>query len=158
MDHIDRRIVAALQADASITNADLAEHIGLSPSSCLRRVQRLKQAGVLRKVVALADADALGRGLTAIVEVMLEHHGAAQRRDFVEALRREPAVAQAWSVTGEPDVVLILHLRDMKEYQRLSERLFTHDPNVGKFRTLFAMETYKDETAIAVDGDAETGG
>lgn len=148
MDSLDCRILDVLQQDADITNASLAERVGLSPSSCLRRVQRLRESGVLRRMVALVDPESVGRGLTAIVEVMLDHHGAAQRSAFVARLNQEPAVLQAWSVTGDPDVILTLSLRDMKEYQRLCERLFTHDPNVTRFRSHFAMETYKNETAV----------
>ncbi|WP_142850762.1 Lrp/AsnC family transcriptional regulator [Telmatospirillum sp. J64-1] len=153
MDRIDRRILAELQEDASLTNAELAQRVALSPSSCLRRVQRLRESGALRKIVALADADQLGRGLTAIVEVILDHHGAAQRQDIVTRLRQEPAVLQAWSVTGEPDLVVVMQLKDMKEYRALCDRLFHHDPTVSRFRTHFAMDCYKNETAIAVDVD-----
>jgi DNA-binding Lrp family transcriptional regulator len=153
MDPLDCRILDVLQRNADITNASLAEHVGLSPSSCLRRVQRLRESGVLRRTVALVDPESVGRGLIAIVEVMLDHHGAAQRTAFVARLNQEPAVLQAWSVTGDPDVILTLSLRDMKEYQRLCERLFTHDPNVTRFRSHFAMDTYKNETAIPTSTD-----
>lgn len=151
MDRTDHRILEILQKTADITNAALADRVNLSPSSCLRRVQKLRESGVIRGIVAQVDPEALGRGLTAIVQVMLNHHGAAQRRDFVAQLRREPAVLQGWLTAGEADVILILQLRDMKEYQSLCERLFTHDPNVTRFQTHFAMETYKSETALPVD-------
>jgi DNA-binding Lrp family transcriptional regulator len=151
MDQTDRRILHELQRNAELSNVALAERVALSPSSCLRRVQRLKDSGVLRRTVALVDPESVGRGLIAIVEVMLDHHGANQRVDFVARLNQEPAVLQAWSVTGDPDVILTLTLRDMKEYQRLCERLFTHDPNVTRFRSHFAMDTYKNETALPLD-------
>ncbi|TYO99065.1 AsnC family transcriptional regulator [Geothermobacter ehrlichii] len=150
MDAIDRRIVEVLQHNADLTNAELADRVNLSPSSCLRRVKRLKQKGVLLKTVALADPDRLGRGLTAIVEVTLERHGAEAQRQFLDLLAKEPAVTQVYSVTGETDVLLVIHLVDMKEYQAICNRLFNHDPNVVKFRTLFAMERIKFETAIPV--------
>lgn len=148
LDRLDHRILEILQQDAGLTNAALAERIGTSPSSCLRRVQRLRDSGVLRKTVALVDPAAVGRGLTALVEVMLDHHGVPQRQDFVRRVLLEPAVTQAWAVTGDPDVMLMMHLRDMQEYQAVCDRLFGHDPNVVKFRSLFVMETYKAETAV----------
>lgn len=154
MDQLDRRIVRVLQQDAGLTNAALAERVGTSPSSCLRRVQRLRDSGVLRRTVALVDPAAVGRGLTALVEVMLDHHGVPQRQDFVRRLVQEPAVTQAWAVTGEPDVVLMMHLRDMQDYQMVCDRLFGHDPNVVKFRSLFVMETYKAETAVPLGDDS----
>jgi DNA-binding Lrp family transcriptional regulator len=151
VDNQDRRLLDALQRDASLTNAALADLCGLSPSSCLRRVQRLREAGYLHATVALADADKLGRSLTAIVEVVLDHHGSARRSAFIDKVQREGVVTQAWSVTGDPDVVLILRLRDMKEYAALADRLFDDDPNVVRFRTLFAMTAYKDTTVIPTD-------
>lgn len=148
MDALDRKIVTLLQQDADLTNAELSAQVNLSPSSCLRRVQRLKQEGVLLKTVALADPEKLGRTLTAIVDVTLERHGSAARKTFLQQMHREPAIGQAYAVTGETDVLLIMNLVDMKEYQALCDRLFDHDPNVVKFRTLFAMERYKFDTAI----------
>ena len=152
MDGIDRKIVEVLQRDAGLSNTELSEQVNLSASSCLRRVQRLKEQGVLLKTVALVDPDKLGRSLTAIVDVTLERHGSEARQLFLQQMQQEPAIAQAYSVTGETDVLLIMNLVDMKEYQAICDRLFDHDPNVVKFRTLFAMERYKFDTAIPVDG------
>ncbi|WP_019645675.1 Lrp/AsnC family transcriptional regulator [Novispirillum itersonii] len=154
LDRLDRKILSILQLDAGLTNAALAEKVGTSPSSCLRRVQRLRDSGVLRHTVALVDPAAAGRSLTALVEVFLDHHGVPQRQDFVRRLVQEPAVAQAWAVTGEPDVMLMMHLRDMQEYQVVCDRLFGHDANVVRFRSLFVMETYKAETAVSFSEDS----
>lgn len=148
MDRLDLKILAALQADASRTNAALADEVGLSPSSCLRRVQRLQATGVIRKTVALVDPGALGRGLAAIVEVELERHGDQRMRAFLAGARTEPAVTHAYAVTGEVDVVLMLRLVDMAEYQGVCERLFRDDANVARFRTLFVMDAAKEETAV----------
>ena len=150
MDAIDRKIIAVLQHDAGLTNVELSAQVNLSPSSCLRRVQRLKEQGVLLKTVVLADPDKLNRSLTAIVDVTLERHGSEARQVFLQQMHQEQAIAQAYSVTGETDVLLIMNLVDMKEYQAICDRLFNHDPNVVKFRTLFAMERYKFDTAIPV--------
>ncbi len=151
MDAMDGKIVEILQNDASLTNIELSERVNLSPSSCLRRVQRLKDQGILLKTVALADPDKLNRSLMAIVDVTLERHSADARQGFMEQLLLEPAVGQAYSVTGETDVLLIMNLADMKEYQSICERLSNHDPNIVKFRTLFAMERHKYETAIPLN-------
>lgn len=151
MDAIDGKIVEILQHDASLTNIELSDRVNLSASSCLRRVQRLKDQGVLVKTVALADPDKLNRGLMAIVDVTLERHGADARQIFIDKLILEPAVGQAYGVTGETDIVLIMNLTDMKEYRDICDRLFTHDANIVKFRTLFAMECHKYDTAIPVN-------
>ncbi len=150
MDAIDCKIVEVIQNNADLTNAELAVQINLSPSSCLRRVQRLKKEGVILKTVGLVDPDKLNRGLTAIVDVTLERHGAEARQMFMDQILREPAIAQVYSVTGETDIILIINLVDMKEYQAICNRIFINDPNVVKFRTLFAMERNKFETAIPV--------
>jgi DNA-binding Lrp family transcriptional regulator len=150
VDSIDCKIIEVIQNNADLTNAEMAIQINLSPSSCLRRVQRLKKEGVILKTVGLVDPDKLNRGLTAIVDVTLERHGVEARKMFMEQILREPAIAQVYSVTGETDVILIINLVDMKEYQAICNRLFNNDPNVVKFRTLFAMERIKFETAIPV--------
>jgi len=152
MDAIDRRILTTLQQDAELTNAELATRVNLSPSSCLRRVRRLKEDGIIERTVALVDPERVGRGLTAIVEVTLERHGLAAQQQFLDQAAEEPAVSQVYAVTGETDVLLVIHLVDMKEYQEICNKLFNHDPNVVKFRTLFAMERIKYETAIPVAG------
>jgi len=150
MDAIDCKIVEVIQGNADLTNAELASQVNLSPSSCLRRVQRLRKEGVILKTVGLVDPDKLNRGLTAIVDITLERHGTEARKMFMDQIMREPAIAQAYSVTGETDVLMIINLVDMKEYQAICNRIFNNDPNVVKFRTLFAMERNKFETAIPV--------
>jgi DNA-binding Lrp family transcriptional regulator len=150
MEKIDRKILELLQADADVTNALLAKQVHLSPSSCLRRVQKLKQQGVIARTVALLDQEKLGRDLTAIVDVVLERHGADDQRDFVRAVKDEPAIAQAFLVTGDVDVVLLMTLTGMREYQSLCDRLFHHDRNVLRYRTLFSMDHFKNETALPV--------
>ena len=151
MDALDRKILAQLQRDASLTNAQLSEKVALSPSSCLRRVKRLKADGMIDTVVALCNPAALGRGLTAIVEVYLVHDAIAKCREFMANVMREDAVGQAYTVTGEVDIVLVMTLKDMDEYVALCERLLDANENVRKFRTLIAMDRYKFETAIPVD-------
>lgn len=151
MDAQDRRILEILQQNADVTNAELAERVHLSPSSCLRRVKRLEDQGVITRRVALVDAEKVGRGLTSIIHVILDKHGRRQNEDFIRSLRDEPAVQQAFGVTGEADVVLILRLKDMKECASINERLLNNNPNVVRFHTHFAMESYKDGTAVSLD-------
>ncbi|MER8605489.1 Lrp/AsnC family transcriptional regulator [Mesorhizobium sp. M1233] len=146
MDKIDRRLLNLLQDDASRTNAKLA--VGLSPSSCLRRIRRLKKSGVISRVVALLAPAKAGRGLKAIVAVELERHGEQYMRDFLELAAQEPAVTQAYSVSGETDAVLMLRLTDMEEFDALCERLFRDRSNVARYHTMFVIRTAKEVTAI----------
>jgi DNA-binding Lrp family transcriptional regulator len=148
MDQIDRKLLHLLQEDASRTNADLAEEVGLSPSSCLRRIRRLKSSGVIERVVAILNPAKAGKGLRAIVTVELERHGEQHMRRFLDLAARERAVIQAYSVSGETDAVLMLRLADMDEFDALCERLFRDRTNVARYYTMFVIRTAKETTAI----------
>lgn len=148
MDEIDRRLLNLLQEDASRTNTDLAEEVGLSPSSCLRRVRRLKSAGVIERVVALLSPARIGRTLKALVTIELERHGEQYMRRFLELVAREPAVVQAYGVSGDSDVILMLRLANMEEFDALCERLFREHSNVVRYYTMFVIRTGKETTAI----------
>jgi DNA-binding Lrp family transcriptional regulator len=148
MDKIDRKLLNLLQDDASRTNAELADLVGLSPSSCLRRVRRLKKSGVINRVVALLSSAKTGRGMKAIVTVHLERHGEQYMRDFLDLAAQEPAVIQAYSVSGETDAVLMLRLTDMEEFDAMCERLFRGRSNVARYYTMFVIRTAKEVTAI----------
>ncbi len=152
MDRINQRILTFLQRDAAMTNSALAALVGLAPSSCLRRVQALKDRGIIRAVVALLDGDKINRSLTAIVDIRLASDNLQLRQNLIDMIKQEPAVSQAHAVTGDSDIILILNLADMKEYQRLCERLIVNDPNITKYRTSFSIECVKSQTALPVDG------
>ena len=148
MDRIDRKLLNLLQRDAARTNADLAAEVGLSPSSCLRRIRRLRDGGIIDRIVAILNPAKLGRGLKAWVTVELKLHGDQHMRRFLTLATAEPAVATAHAVTGETDVVLMLHLRDMEEFDALCDRLFRDNTNVARFYTMMVIRTAKEETAI----------
>ncbi|MCV0396495.1 MAG: Lrp/AsnC family transcriptional regulator [Rhizobiaceae bacterium] len=148
MDRIDRKLLNLLQRDASRTNADMADEVGLSPSSCLRRIRRLRRTGVIDRIVAILNPARTGRGLKALVTVELKLHGEQHMRRFFDLAIKEDAVAQAYAVTGEVDVILMLRLRDMEEFDALCDRLFRDQTNVARFFTMMVIRTAKDETAV----------
>ncbi|TXK26889.1 Lrp/AsnC family transcriptional regulator [Ottowia sp. GY511] len=148
MDRIDRKLLNLLQNDASRTNAALAQEVGLSPSSCLRRVQRLLRDGFVDRIVAVLSPSRLGRGLKAVVLVELAEHGEQEQRRFLELAVIEPAVAQAYAVTGRTDVVLTLRLKDMEEFDALCNRLFRQNVGVKRFFTMMVIRTAKEATII----------
>ncbi|MEM8798118.1 MAG: Lrp/AsnC family transcriptional regulator [Pseudomonadota bacterium] len=148
MDRIDRNILTLLQKDASISNNDLADLVGLAPSSCLRRVRQLKKDGVITKVIALTDPKKMNRPLKAIVTVKLTDHGVAARRDWLKEMECEPAISQVYSVSGETDTVIMMNLTDMEEFQGLSQRLFAEDDNVLQYQSLFVLEQHKFDLAL----------
>lgn len=147
MDRIDRKILDLLQQDASIRNNDLAERVGLAPSSCLRRVRQLKDAGVITRTIALTDPEQMGRGIKAIVTLKLADHGLEARRDWVKQVNAERAVSQFYGVSGETDMVAILQVGSMGEFQDVSKRLFAADKNVLQYFSLFVLEEHKFELA-----------
>lgn len=150
MDRIDRKLLNLMQRDASRTNVEMADEVGLSPSSCLRRVQRLRASGIIDRVVAILNPAKAGRGIKAIVTVELKLHGEEHMRRFLDLASGEEAVSQAYAVTGESDVVLMLRLKDMEEFSDLCDRLFRDQTNVARFFTMMVIKTAKEETALRV--------
>jgi Lrp/AsnC family transcriptional regulator, leucine-responsive regulatory protein len=141
MDKIDHKILQILQNDADITNAALAERVHLAPSSCLRRVRRLKDSGAIKKTVCIIDEKVMGRNLKAIVDVVLERHGTQGQAAFHERVKNEAAISQDLIVTGERDVVLFMNVCDMEEYKEVCDRLFNFDKNVIRFKTTFVIKS-----------------
>jgi len=148
MDRIDRKLLNLMQRDASRTNVDMADEVGLSPSSCLRRVQRLRKSGLIERIVAILNPAKAGRVIRAMVTVELKMHGEQHMRRFLEIACTEEAVSHAYAVTGATDVVLMLRLRDMEEFDALCDRLFRDQTNVARFFTMIVIRTAKEETAI----------
>jgi len=148
MDKIDRKLLNLVQKDAGRTNIQLADDVGLSPSSCLRRMQRLHKTGIIDRIVAILNPKMSGRPVKAIVTVELKLHGEQHMRTFLDLARQEPSVTNAYSVTGEYDVALLLRLRDMDEYDALCDRLFRDQTNVARFVTMMVIRTAKEETAV----------
>ena len=150
MDALDVRILEALQQDGSLTQEKLAERTSSTPSTCLRRIQSLKKSGHLRKCVYLTDPKKMGRNLKAVLTVATTGHGTKMVDALRVKLQNEPAVNEAYGVTGEMDMVIMCNFTNMEEYQQLCERLFYDDPHVIRYSSLFAVETYKCETAVSV--------
>ena len=130
LDTTDLRVLDLLQQDASLSNQALAELAHVSPATCLRRVKRLVETGVIERRVALLSPDKLGAGLSAIVEITLDRQGAEHLAAFEHKLLAEAAVQQCYRVSPGPDFVLILQVPDMPAYHALVLRLFTQYANV----------------------------
>ena len=122
LDDLDRRILE-LQIDCALTNQDLAERVHASPPTCLRRVRRLVDIGVIDRQVAILAADKLGSTLTAIVEITLDVQAAESLDAFEQSMLAEPAVLQCYRVSPGPDFVVIAQVRDMPAYHAGAPRL-----------------------------------
>ena len=150
LDDLDRRILNALQVDVSQTNNDLAARVHASPPTCLRRVKRLLEAGVIAQQVAILAPEKLGSSLTAIVEITLDNQAAERMVEFEEFVAGEAAVLQCYRVSPGPDFVLVLQVADMPAYHALAHRLFAAQANVRNVRSFFSIHRSKFETRIAV--------
>lgn len=149
-DELDRRILNALQLDASQTNHALAAQVHASPPTCLRRVKRLMEAGVIARQVAIVAPDKVGASLSAIVEITLDNQAAERMDEFEALVAAEDAVAQCYRVSPGPDFVLLVQVADMPAYHALAHRLFAGQANVRNVRSFFAIHRSKFETRIAV--------
>ncbi len=158
LDATDLRILDQLQRDASLTNQALAEAVHTSPATCLRRVKRLKEAGVIERQVALLSPAKLGAGLTVVVEVTLDRQGAEHLAAFEARAVADEAVRQCYRVSPGPDFLLILQVADMPGYQALVQRLFTQDANVRNVKAFFTVSRAKFEPSLALPAAATTSG
>ena len=147
-DSTDLRLLDLLQADASLSNQDLAAAAHTSPATALRRVRRLVDAGVIERRVALLNPDRLGAGLSAIVEVSLDRQGAEHLDAFEQRAAADAEVQQLWRVSPGPDFVLVVHCADMAGYQALVQRLFTQDANVRNVKAYFGIKRAKFDPGI----------
>ena len=143
MDAIDRKICRALARQARLTNAELAEEVGLSPSPCWTRVKRLEQAGVIRGYHAELDQAALGLPDTVFLEIMMERHDEAQLARFEAAVLDIPEVLECWLVTGEYDYVLKAAVGGTAGYEALLREKIYRLPGVRHTRTAFTLRCLK---------------
>ena len=148
IDNIDRRILDSLQDDASLSNDALARRALTSPATCLRRVRRLTEAGVIERRVAILSPERLGHGLTAIVEVTLDRQSAEALAAFEARAVANSAVRQCHRVSSGPDFVLMLQVADMAAYHGVVQRLFSDDANVRNVKAFFSVHRAKFETRI----------
>jgi DNA-binding Lrp family transcriptional regulator len=148
MDRVDRAILGHLMRDGRLSNTELADRVGLSPSPCLRRVRNLERAGVITGYHAAVDMAALGRGF----EVLLHVEMGIQDRATLEAFEAEIAtideVRQCRRMFGQPDYLLWIATADLGAYERLYMTRLTNLPGVARTNSQFTMKTIKDATSL----------
>lgn len=148
LDELDKRILQQLQRDAALTNHALAALVHASPPTCLRRVNRLIKDGVIARQVAILNPEKVGAGLSAIVEITLDHQASEKLTAFEVLVAQEAAVQQCYRVSPGPDFVLIIQVADMPAYHALAHRLFASHANVRNVRSFFSILRSKFETRI----------
>src|SRR5690349_1406346 len=131
LDEIDRRIVRALQAEADLSQAALAEIAGASPASCWRRIKALEQVGVLKGAVRLVDPVKIGKGVSVMVQVRLKSHASDLKQAFEAFLRDRPEIMECHSMSGEWDYLMRIVVADVADYERFLSRELLNHPNVA---------------------------
>ena len=151
LDNFDRRILEELQQDGRITNQDLADRIGLSPSPCLRRVRALEEAGIIAGYRALLDSKQLGLNLMALLSISMDRHTPERFEHFETAIAEMPEVLECLLITGrEADYQLKVIVRGMDHYQDLLLRRITRIEGVSGVHSSFVLRRVVERTSLPV--------
>lgn len=151
LDAYDIKLLALLQNDSKMPQRQLSEAVALSPSAVNRRIAALEAAGVIVATVSVVDPAAVGRPITVLVEVKLE----SERLDLLDDVKKRfaacPEVQQVYYVTGDFDFMLVMNVKDMTEYERLTRELFFSTGNIKAFKTYVAMQRIKASLAVPLN-------
>jgi len=149
MDAIDKKILAVLQKDASLSVAEIGNRVGLSSTPCWKRIQRLEADGVIQKRVALLDQDKLGLGVTVFVSVETGDHSEAWLKRFAEVVSAMPEVLEFYRMAGDVDYMLRVVVPDIAGYDAFYKRLIAAVP-LKNVTSRFAMEKIKSSTELPI--------
>lgn len=147
IDHINNRILQILSRDGRISNSDLSEKVGLSPSACLRRVQELERAGVITGYRATINQSALGMGFIAYVAVGLSDHSKLSQESFEHSIASSPEVKECHNITGTIEYLLRVEVSDIAAYKQFHTEILGALPTVNSITSYIVMGSPKDERA-----------
>ena len=148
LDAIDRRILTVLQGEGRLTNVELAERVGLSPSPCLRRVRRLESVGVIEGYGARLNRQKVGLGLTAFVSVSMERQRDIDATKFRSAILAMPEVVSCHSTSGDHDFLLQIVVPGLVEYRQFALEELPRVPGVQSIHSSFAIDIVKDNVPL----------
>ncbi len=151
LDVIDHSIIDALQEDGRVSNADLAEKIGLSASACHRRVRRLETEGVIERYAAMINRELVGRGVSVFVEISLESQREELLDEFEAAVLDVPHVQSCHLMAGMADYLVHVTCKDVADYESIHRESLAVLPGVTRVRSNFAIRTVADTTALDLD-------
>lgn len=143
MDDKDLEILRLVQSDARLTADAISQDIGLSPPAVQKRLKKLRETGAIEREIAVLSPQALGRDMTIIVEVILERENRRHLDGFKRKMQQAREVQQCYYTTGEADFILILSVRDIKEYEAFTEAYFFDESNISRFKTSVVMDRVK---------------
>jgi DNA-binding Lrp family transcriptional regulator len=155
LDEIDIRILHNLQADANLSNVELARRVNLSPSPCLARVRALEKAGVIQRYVSLLNPLAVGLGVSVFIQIRLENQVRATLETFEAAVRDKPEVMECYVMTGDADYLLRVALPDIVALERFLLDELSRIPGISRINSSFALKQVKYETALPLPSPQE---
>lgn len=150
IDNIDKRILVELQDNGRMTNQELSENVGLSPSPCLRRLKQLETSGVITRYVALVDPDSVDLGVTAFVRVRLDQQDDRHLTIFEDAIADFPEVMECYLMTGDADYQLRVIVKDLGAFEDFLRHKLTRIAGVSQLTTSFALRPVIYKTALPV--------
>lgn len=150
IDKLDRKILDQLQVDAALPAAEIGEIVGLSQAAVWRRIQKLEQSGVIKKRVAILDAEKIDCGTLILAHVKLSAHGRANLESFAKKIREIPSVLECFVVLGDQDFFLKIAVKDIYDYETLFFQKISSIEGVAEVRSAVALSQIKNETALPV--------
>ncbi|MBP6513641.1 MAG: Lrp/AsnC family transcriptional regulator [Steroidobacteraceae bacterium] len=151
MDRIDLKILGALQKDASLSTAEVAQRVGLSQSPCWRRISLLEETGVIRRQVAVLSREKLGLDVLVLVHVKLASHGWQSLPKFKQKVLSYPEVMQCFMVMGDTDFVLLVTTRTINDYNEFLQKRLSQIPGVQAIESRIVIEETKNTTELPLD-------
>lgn len=151
VDHVDGRILDAMQHNNRLTSEELGALVGLSPTACQRRLKRLRADGVIEADVSIIAPKIVGRPVTMLVLVSLERERADIVDKFKRAIRSTKEVMIGFYVTGDADFVLIITAKDMEDYEQFTRRFFYENHDIKGFKTMVVMDRVKAGFAVPIE-------
>lgn len=150
LDQIDRRILGLLQTEAGINATEIGERVGLSQSACWRRIQRLRDEGVIKDQPAVLDREKVGLSTMVFAQVKLTSHGRTNITDFADVVRRYPEVIDCYVVLGNVDFLLRIVAEDIKDYERFMYEKLSQLPGVQEVNSSIALSEIKHTTVLPI--------
>ena len=151
LDKTDLKILRILQENAKITNLQLSSQIGLSPAPTLERVKKLEVAGLIRGYYAQLDHEALGIGIRAIIQVTLTRQVENAMSNFRKEINRIPEIMECYQVTGNADYVLIVMLKDMRDFEAMISQKLSRMEEIGQMQTMVVLSKPKDSKVLPLE-------
>lgn len=155
LDDVDRALLAYLQADARITNTELARRVELSPPGLQKRLKKLEESGVIAQYVTLVNREALGFDMLCYVQVTLQRHEPTAVSNFREAVQHMPEVLECYHLTGEYDYLIKVIVRNRRHLEQFLLETLTPVPGMDKIRTSLVLSEIKTTTAVPLNGAIE---